>query len=279
MEVNAKRSKLALRWKSIWRLRSQIPWQISLLLTCFSFLLVLLWYIWKSESAVGNVSQSTFFPTVSEIVDGAVTIFTDEDKKVWTDIGTSAMRVFTGFLLAAVIAIPLGIYMGSYRIWEAFLQPIFEFIRYFPVPALIPLLVAIYGVDEESKIILIFLGTFFQLILMVADEVRRVSEELVKVAYTMGANSIEVLFKVLLPSALPGIFDALRLCHGWAWTYVVVAEMIATNEGLGIRIMKFARFVQMPKVMTYLLILGMLGLILDLLFRYINQKLFYWSKK
>lgn len=279
MEVNAKRSKLALRWKSIWRLRSQIPWQISLLLTCFSFLLVLLWYIWKSESAVGNVSQSTFFPTVSEIAEGAITIFTDEDKKVWTDIGTSAMRVFTGFLLAAVIAIPLGIYMGSYRIWEAFMQPIFEFIRYFPVPALIPLLVAIYGVDEESKIILIFLGTFFQLILMVADEVRRVSEELVKVAYTMGANSIEVLFKVLLPSALPGIFDALRLCHGWAWTYVVVAEMIATNEGLGIRIMKFARFVQMPKVMTYLLILGMLGLILDLLFRYINQKLFHWSKK
>ena len=279
MEVNAKRSKLALRWKSIWRLRSQIPWQISLLLTCFSFLLVLLWYIWKSESAVGNVSQSTFFPTVSEILDGAVTIFTDEDKKVWTDIGTSAMRVFSGFLLAAVIAIPLGIYMGSYRIWEAFMQPIFEFIRYFPVPALIPLLVAIYGVDEESKIILIFLGTFFQLILMVADEVRRVSEELVKVAYTMGANSIEVLFKILLPSALPGIFDALRLCHGWAWTYVVVAEMIATNEGLGIRIMKFARFVQMPKVMTYLLILGMLGLILDLLFRYINQKLFHWSKK
>ena len=279
MEVNAKRSKIALRWKSVWRLRSQIPWQISLLLTCFSFLLVLLWYIWKSESAVGNVSQSTFFPTVSEILDGAVTIFTDEDKKVWTDIGTSAMRVFTGFLLAAVIAIPLGIYMGSYRIWEAFMQPIFEFIRYFPVPALIPLLVAIYGVDEESKIILIFLGTFFQLILMVADEVRRVSEELVKVAYTMGANSIEVLFKILLPSALPGIFDALRLCHGWAWTYVVVAEMIATNEGLGIRIMKFARFVQMPKVMTYLLILGMLGLILDLLFRYINQKLFHWSKK
>ena len=279
MEVNAKRSKLALRWKSIWRLRSQIPWQISLLLTCFSFLLVLLWYIWKSESAVGNVSQSTFFPTVSEIAEGAITIFTDEDKKVWTDIGTSAIRVFTGFLLAAAIAIPLGIYMGSYRIWEAFMQPIFEFIRYFPVPALIPLLVAIYGVDEESKIILIFLGTFFQLILMVADEVRRVSEELVKVAYTMGANSIEVLFKVLLPSALPGIFDALRLCHGWAWTYVVVAEMIATNEGLGIRIMKFARFVQMPKVMTYLLILGMLGLILDLLFRYINQKLFHWSKK
>ena len=279
MEVNAKRSKLASRWKSIWRLRSQIPWQISLLLTCFSFLLVLLWYIWKSESAVGNVSQSTFFPTVSEIAEEAITIFTDEDKKVWTDIGTSAMRVFTGFLLAAVIAIPLGIYMGSYRIWEAFMQPIFEFIRYFPVPALIPLLVAIYGVDEESKIILIFLGTFFQLILMVADEVRRVSEELVKVAYTMGANSIEVLFKVLLPSALPGIFDALRLCHGWAWTYVVVAEMIATNEGLGIRIMKFARFVQMPKVMTYLLILGMLGLILDLLFRYINQKLFHWSKK
>ncbi|MEM9443771.1 MAG: ABC transporter permease [Verrucomicrobiota bacterium] len=278
MKVKPKHDRLLEWWHSIWTLRRDIPWQLSLLLTCLSFFLVFLWYIWKSESAVGNVSQSTFFPTISEILEGVVTIFTDEDRKVWIDMGVSIRRVFTGFLLAAVIAIPAGIYMGAYRIWEALLQPMVEFIRYFPVPALIPLLVAAYGVDEESKVILIFIGTFFQLILMVSDEVRRVSQELVKVAYTMGANSMEVLFKVLLPSALPGVFDALRLCHGWAWTYVVVAEMIATNEGLGIRIMKFARFVQMPKVICYLLILGIIGLALDLLFRYLNQKLFHWAK-
>lgn len=259
-------------------LRRDIPRPVAIALTVLSFVLTLSWYVWKSQSVVGDVEQSTFFPTVAEIIEGGREIFTDPDGKIWIDIGASVRRVFLGFLLAAIVAIPLGIYIGAYRVCEALIQPVVEFVRYLPVPALIPLLIAIYGVDEEPKVILIFIGTFFQLVLMVGDEIRRVPNDLVRAAYTLGATPFEALTKVLFRKAMPGIFDALRLCHGWAWTYVVVAELIATNEGLGIRIMKFGRFIQMPKVMCYLLVLGLIGLALDLLFRYFNRRLFRWAE-
>lgn len=265
-------------WRSWFRLRREIPRRVSFGLTLFSFCLALGLYIWRSQTALGNPEQETFFPTLQRITAGALEILSDEDGQLWEDIALSIQRVFLGFSLAAVVALPIGIMMGAYRVCEAFFQPLIEFIRYIPVPALIPLLVAIYGVNEEPKVALIFIGTFFQLVLMIADEIRRVSPDLIKIAHTLGANPLEVLFRVLFRAALPGIFDVLRICHGWAWTYVVVAELIATNSGMGIRIMKLARFIQMPKVMVYLLILGSIGLSLDWVFRYLNQRLFFWAE-
>ena len=109
------------------------------------------------------------------------------------------------------------------------------------------------------KVMLIFVGTFFQLILMVADEIRRVPYDLIQVGYTLGAKRREILTHILWPAALPGIFDALRLCNGWAWTYLVVAELVAANEGLGYRILKFSRFLQTPKIFVYLIVLGIIA--------------------
>jgi NitT/TauT family transport system permease protein len=120
-------------------------------------------------------------------------------------------------------------------------------------------------------------GTYFQLVLMVADEIRRVPHELLDVASTLGARKREVIAQVLVRSALPGIFDALRLCNGWAWTYVIVAELVAANEGLGYRILKFSRFLQTPKIWVYLLVMGGLGLGLDVGFRLLNRRLFRWA--
>ena len=118
---------------------------------------------------------------------------------------------------------------------------------------------------------LIFVGTFFQLVLMVADEMRRVPHEFLQVSYTLGARARRSRSgSCLWRAAMPGIFDALRLCNGWAWTYLVVAELIAANEGLGYRILKFYRFVQTPKIFVYLILLGALGLLLDFLFRKFN---------
>ena len=124
---------------------------------------------------------------------------------------------------------------------------------------------------------LIFVGTFFQLVLMVAEEVRRVPQELLQVSYTLGAKKGEAVRLVLMRAAMPGIFDALRLCNGWAWTYLVVAELIAANEGLGYRVLKFYRFVQVPKIFVYLFILGAIGLLLDFLFRKFNARAFHWA--
>ena len=172
-----------------------------------------------------------------------------------------------GFLLAAAVGVPLGLWMGSFKVVEAVVQPIIEFVRYIPVPALIPILMVLFGIDELSKIMLIWVGTFFQLVLMVADEVRRVPDDLLQVSYTLGARRGEVIRRVLWPAARPGIFDALRLCNGWAWTYVVVAELVAANEGLGYRILKFSRFLQTPQMWVYVILLGLIGLALDAAFR------------
>ena len=143
--------------------------------------------------------------------------------------------------------------------------------------ALIPIFMVLFGIDELSKIMLIWVGTFFQLVLMVADETRRVPYELLQVSYTLGATRREVLRLVMWRGAMPGIFDALRLCNGWAWTYLVVAELVAANEGLGYRVLKFSRFLQTPKIWVYLVILGVIGLGLDMLFRVVNRKLFHWA--
>ena len=170
------------------------------------------------------------------------------DENLWLDLRASFLRVSAGFLLAVAMALPLGILIGGFRVCEAVLQPVMDFVRYIPVPALIPILMVLFGIEEFSKIMLIWAGTFFQLVLMVADETRRVPHDLLQVSYTLGARRSEVLRLVLRRSAMPGIFDAMRLANGWAWTYVVVAELVAANEGLGYRILKFSRFLQTPKI-------------------------------
>jgi NitT/TauT family transport system permease protein len=217
-----------------------------------------------------------FVPTPEEVLRAARALFADE--KLWLDLKLSIFRVTAGFLLAAAVGVPLGLWMGSFKVVEAVTQPIVEFVRYVPVPALIPILMVLFGIDELSKIALIWVGTFFQLVLMVADEVRRVPDNLLQVSYTLGARRGEVIRRVLWPAARPGIFDALRLCNGWAWTYVVVAELVAANEGLGYRILKFSRFLQTPQMWVYVILLGLIGLALDAAFRALNRRLFHWAE-
>jgi NitT/TauT family transport system permease protein len=199
------------------------------------------------------------------------------DDNLWLDIKTSVGRVTAGFLLSAVLAIPIGVFIGSFKVCEGILQPLTEYVRYIPVPALIPLLMLFFGIGELAKVMLIFAGVFFQLVLMVADEVRRVPHDLVQVSQTLGARRGETIRLVLFRGAMPGIFDALRLCNGWAWTYLVVAELIAANEGMGYRILKFSRFLQTPKIFVYLILLGIIGLTLDFAFRKFNQRVFHWA--
>lgn len=193
------------------------------------------------------------------------------------DLRVSFVRVTTAFLLAAILGVPLGIFMGSFKTVESYFQAMVEFIRYVPVPALVPLLIIILGVDEAPKIMLIFLGTFFQLILMVSDEVKRVPEEMLRACYSMGGTTGEVVSEVIMKQAMPGIFDALRLCNGWAWTWLIVAEMVAANEGMGFRIIRYQRYLQTDQIFIYLIVLGLVGLTLDALFRLMNRRLFRWA--
>jgi NitT/TauT family transport system permease protein len=193
------------------------------------------------------------------------------------DLKISFQRVSIAFLLAALVGVPLGLFIGAFHWFESILQPVTEFVRYVPVPALIPLLIVLFGIDEAPKVMLIFIGTVLQLVLMTSDEIRRVSMDLLQVCYTLGGKASEVVFKVMLPAAMPGIFDALRLCNGWAWTWLIVAELVAANEGMGYRIVKYQRFLDTERIFVYLVILGLVGLVIDLLFRLMNRHLFRWA--
>jgi NitT/TauT family transport system permease protein len=265
----AERPRARSRWLD---LRRDIPTWSYRALAAGGFLLVFALWAWLSHRDWVN---AVFLPTPGAVWEAARDVLHDEN--LWPDLKMSFLRVSAGFLLAAAVGVPLGILMGSFKVFEGLLQPITEFVRYIPVPALIPIFMVLFGIDELSKVMLIFVGTFFQLVLMVADETRRVPHELLQVSYTLGARRREVLRLVMWRGSMPGIFDALRLCNGWAWTYLVVAELVAANEGLGYRVLKFSRFLQTPKIWVYLLLLGVIGLGLDLLFRIVNQRLFHWA--
>jgi len=257
----------------LFALRRDIPRWIYYCAAVAGFLLILGVWVWCSHRPTGD--ENVYLPKPGLVWTTAIEVF--QDETVWQDIKISFTRVTAGFLLSAAFAIPLGIWIGSWKLVEGVTQPVIEFVRYVPVPALIPMLMLFFGLDELPKVMLIFVGTFFQLVLMVADEVRRVPQEFLSVSYTLGAKRGEVVRLVLMRAAMPGIFDALRLCNGWAWTYLIVAELIAANEGLGYRILKFYRFVQVPKIFVYLFILGALGLLLDFLFRKFNARVFHWA--
>lgn len=254
-------------------IRRDIPARHARALTVFGFAICLL--VWTMASGA-RVVDPIFLPSPAKIAITAVATFTE--PTVWTDLWISFLRVTIGFALSCLFALPIGILIGAFKPVEALMQPVTEFVRYIPVPALIPILMVTLGIGEEPKWALIFIGTYFQLVLMVADEIRRVPHELVQVGATLGAHSDELIRKVLWRAAMPGIFDALRLCNGWAWTYLIVAELVAANEGLGFRILKFSRFLQTPKIWVYLILLGTVGLVLDVLFRMLNRRLFRWAE-
>jgi NitT/TauT family transport system permease protein len=195
------------------------------------------------------------------------------------DMWISIYRVTAGWMLSALIALPLGVWIGAYRPVQALLEPLTDFIRYMPAVAFIPLVMLWVGIDESSKIAIIWIGTFFQMVLMFAEDVRRVPMTQIEAAQTMGATRGEIVNLVLIPSAKPALLDTLRVTMGWAWTYLVVAELVAANSGLGYAILRAQRFLQTDKIFAGIIIIGLIGLILDQLFRWLHRAAFPWLHK
>lgn len=191
----------------------------------------------------------------------------------------SLYRVLGGFLAAAVLAIPLGIAMATNKKAAAFSEPAIGFIRYLPVSALIPLMILYFGIGDFEKIAVIFVGTFFQLVLMVQDSVAAVPGELLKAAYTLGAKGPTVYSRVLLPASMPAIMDNLRICMGWAWTYLVIAELVAANSGLGFMILRSQRWMKTDWIFAGLIIIGCLGISTDYIFKTISKIFFPWYER
>lgn len=182
-----------------------------------------------------------------------------------------------GFLIAAVVAIPLGILIGVYAPVSAALDPVLSFLRYLPASAFIPLFILWIGIDEEEKIAVIILGSISQLILMIAQSTREISKSLIEVSYTLGTTRTNVIWKVILPKTMPSIVDTLRIVLGWAWTYIIVAELVGASSGIGYMIIQSQRMLNTARIFVGILTIGVIGLVVDLIFKWLNRRLFPWN--
>ena len=194
----------------------------------------------------------------------------------YEDIAITIWRVFGGFLLAALVGVPLGIAMGAYKAIEAFFEPFVSFARYLPASGFIPLLILWAGIGETQKLMVIFIGSFFQLVLMVALSVGSTRRDLVEAAYTLGARAGGIVGRVLLPSSAPDIAETLRLVLGWAWTYVIVAELIGAASGIGHMITDSQALLDTGQIIFGIVVIGLIGLVSDYLFKGLNRRLFPW---
>jgi NitT/TauT family transport system permease protein len=193
------------------------------------------------------------------------------------DITASIYRITTGFIFAAVLAIPLGLFIGSNKRVEAFFEPLIAFVRYMPASAFIPIAILWFGIADMQKIFIIFIGVFPYLTLLVADTAANVDKNLIDTSKTL--NKKNTMKKVIIPASLPGIWDAMRIMFGSAWTFLIIAELVSATPGLGHMIMESQRFLKTENIFAGILVIGLLGLTTDLLFKYGYKKLFPWAEK
>jgi NitT/TauT family transport system permease protein len=224
----------------------------------------------------GKLAPPDFLPSPTETLRGTLQLFIDYD--LWGSILVSTKRILSAFLLASAVALPLGVLMGAFEPVNVFFEPIVAPLRYMPISAFIPLLILWFGIYEKQKIAFLFLGVFVYLLPVVVTAIRSVPEELVQTSLTLGASRWQVIRTVLLPSALPEIFDSFRVMNAISWTYVILAEAVNPEHGLGYMV-ELARTHQKASwSFAGLLVIGGIGLLTDFAIRMISAVLFRWRE-
>jgi NitT/TauT family transport system permease protein len=226
---------------------------------------------WWAATGLGLV-KPIFLPSPGSVATQIAKLATD--GTLWLDLKASMYRISIGFLIASALSIPIGVLIGSFRSWEAAIEPLVDFIRYMPVVAFVPLSILWAGTGDSQKFLIIFIGTFFQQVLMIMDNVKRVPTDFIGLGRTLGLPDRKILTRIVVPSALPGIWDTLRISLGWAWTWLVLAELVAATSGLGYRITVSQRYFQTNTIIGYILLLGLLGLITDQVMKALEKVLF-----
>lgn len=255
-----------------WEINKPLSPQINWLLMTISLLTPLL--SWWLISDLTNI-DSIFLPSPLEVVKAMIRL--GQKGYLQEDTLMSVFRVFSGFLLGGIIAIPLGIFMGAFPVIRGLTEPLIGVVRYMPAPAFIPLLIIYLGIDEISKIVLIFIGTVFFNILMIMDAVKFLPKTLIETTYTLGGNRLQVLLQVIFPYTIPNIIDTFRINMAAAWNLVIVAELVAADNGLGKRILLAQKFLNTDEIFACLLVLGILGFSMDLLLQLLLRLTCKWS--
>jgi len=240
--------------------------------------LILFLGLWELSVALGIIDPF-FLPAPSQVVRRMGQMATGPDAVLFHDIKISATRVLIGFMLSAVVGVPLGLVMGMHPLLRASLNPIISVIRPLPALSWIPLSMLWLGIDEQQKYAIVFMGCFASVLVYTTDATMRVDPILTRAARNLGASRSQVLRHVVLPGALPTILSGLKVVLAIAWTCVISAEMVGANSGLGFRIWTAKEWSDTGQVLVGMLSISVTVLILDILFRGVEKVLMPWQKE
>jgi len=232
---------------------------------------------------VGSPANPIYLPAPHKVAQAFVTAFQTPPRlptEPWLhqSLWHSVTIIFWGFTLSSVIGLPLGILCGSFRAASRLTEPFIEFFRYLPAPAFGALCVAVLGIYDAPKIAIIFIGTLFQQVLVIANTVRKVDPALLEAAQTMGASPKQLVTRVIIPASITDVYNDMRILLGWAWTYLIVAELIGTSSGITYFINQQGRYRNFENVFAAIFMIGIIGLASDLLLAWLGKQIFPWKR-
>jgi NitT/TauT family transport system permease protein len=233
--------------------------------------------------ATGTPANPPFLPAPHEVARALVTGFTTppfraDEPWLHQSLWHSVQVIFWGFLLSSIFGVPLGILCGALPPFARLTEPFIEFFRYLPAPAFGALAVAILGIEDAPKIAIIFIGTFFQQVLVIANTTKRIDPALLEAAQTLGASPRHLLLRVVVPGVITDIYSDMRVLLGWAWTYLIVAELIGVSSGITFFINQQAKYRAYDRVFASIIVIGLVGLGTDLVLASLGRQLFPWLK-
>ncbi len=233
--------------------------------------------------ATGIRENPVYLPAPHQVAKALVTAFLTPPVRAgepWLheSLGHSIRIIVLGFLFSALIGLPLGLLCGSFALMSRLSEPFVDFIRYMPAPAFGALSVAILGIDDAPKVAIIFIGTFFQMVLVVANTTRSLPQPLLEAAQTLGAKRRQLLLHVVVPGVLPLLYRDMRILLGWAWTYLIVAELIGASSGISFFIYQQAKYRNYDNVYAAIILIGLIGLLTDMGLKSLGKVFFPWEK-
>lgn len=230
----------------------------------------------------GTRANPIFLPAPHSVARALYTAFTTKpvlrgDLWLHESLLMSIKTIFWGFVISSLIGVPLGILCGAHTAIARLTEPFVDFIRYMPAPAFGALMVAIFGIHLEPKIAIIVIGTFFQQVLVISNTVRKTEISLIEAAQTLGAKRRQLVWRVIVPASLPDLYNDLRILLGWAWTYLIVAEVVGVSSGITFFINQQAKYRNFDNVYAAIVIIGIIGLLTDQVLAFIGVRVFAWK--
>ncbi len=236
------------------------------------------------EPPTGRRVNPVYLPAPHEVAHAFYTGFVTpprlaSEKWLHESLWQSIQTIFWGFTLSSLFGLPLGILCGAFRFFSRLQEPFIEFFRYLPAPAFGALCVAVLGINDAPKIAIIFIGTFFQQVLVIGNTVRKVDPALIEAAQTLGASRWRIVRRVIVPASITEVYTDMRILLGWAWTYLIVAEVVGATSGITYFINQQARYRNFDNVYAAIMMIGFIGLFSDLVLAWIGTLIFPWKRR